>query len=122
MIPITPGGLGIIDGTLPVALVWFGLTSATAALGVASYRIAQFFFPILLGGILYASLRVGPWAVGRRDRLERLTVLAKESQSNSENALDFSARFLYRQRLLNESSVNDRESGYPAEGDGPDDY
>ena len=122
VIPITPGGLGIIDSTLPVALVWFGLTSATAALGVASYRIAQFFFPILLGGVLYASLRVGPWSIGRRDRLERLTVLAKESQSNSENALDFSARFLYRQRLLNESSVNDKERGYPAEGDGADDY
>lgn len=122
VIPITPGGLGIIDGTLPVALVWFGLTSSTAALGVASYRIAQFFFPILLGGVLYASLRVGPWSIGRRDRLERLRVLAKESESNSESALDFSARFLHRRRLLNESSVNDGEHGHPAEGDGPDDY
>lgn len=122
VIPITPGGLGIIDSTLPVALVWFGLTSATAALGVASYRIAQFFFPILLGGMLYASLRVGPWAIGKRERLERLTVLAKESESNSENALDFSARFLHRRRLLNESGVNSRERANPAEGDGADDY
>ena len=122
VIPITPGGLGIIDSTLPVALVWFGLTSATAALGVASYRIAQFFFPILLGGMLYASLRVGPWAIGKRERLERLTVLAKESESNSENALDFSARFLHRRRLLNESGVNSRERANPAEGDGVDDY
>jgi putative heme transporter len=120
VIPITPGGLGIIDSTLPVALVWFGLTSATAALGVASYRVAQFFFPILLGGALYASLRVGPWSIERRERLERLRVLARESESNSENALDFSARFLHRRRLL--SSFNEDRAGYPAEGDGADDH
>ena len=34
VIPITPGGLGIIDVALPSALVGFGLTRSTAVLGV----------------------------------------------------------------------------------------
>jgi uncharacterized protein (TIRG00374 family) len=92
VIPITPGGLLIIDGGLPVALVGFGLTRATALLGVATYRLAQYFFPILLGGVLYGSLRVGPWSIKRRDRLRRLRDLAAEA-STDERAFDFAVRF-----------------------------
>ena len=54
---------------------------------------AQFWFPILLGGILYLSLRVGPWSIKRRDELQRLRDLAAETDTNRESALDFSARF-----------------------------
>ena len=46
-----------------LALVGFGLTDSTAVLGSATYRLAQYFFPILLGGVLYATLRVGPWSI-----------------------------------------------------------
>lgn len=98
VIPITPGGLGIIEVALPSALVGFGLTRATAVLGVAAWRLAQFFFPIVLGGVLYASLRVGPWSIKRRDRLKLLRELAAESSSSSESALDFAARFARRRR------------------------
>jgi uncharacterized protein (TIRG00374 family) len=98
VIPITPGGLGIIEVALPSTLVGFGLTRATAVLGVASWRLAQFFFPIVLGGVLYASLRVGPWSIKRRDRLKRLSELAEESRRSPESALDFAARFARRRR------------------------
>ncbi|MEO5724457.1 MAG: lysylphosphatidylglycerol synthase transmembrane domain-containing protein [Ilumatobacteraceae bacterium] len=93
VIPITPGGLGIIDVALQTALVGFGLTRATALLGVATYRLAQYFFPILLGGVMYASLRLGPWSIERRERLRRLRDLAAEGAGNRESALDFAARF-----------------------------
>ena len=93
VIPITPGGLGIIDGGLPLALAGFGLTKVTAVLGTATYRLAQFFFPIVIGGILYASLRVGPWSIRRRDHLMRLRELAGEAATNSETYIDFAARF-----------------------------
>ena len=53
VIPIMPGGLGIIDGGLPIALIGFGLPRSIALLGTATYRLAQFFFPIVLGGVLY---------------------------------------------------------------------
>lgn len=93
VIPITPGGLGIVEGVYIPVLVGFGLTRAHATLGVLTYRVAQFWFPILLGGILYLTLRVGPWSIRRRDELQRLRDLAKESETNRESALDFSARF-----------------------------
>ena len=98
VIPITPGGLGIIDGGLPLALAGFGLTKATAVLGTATYRMAQYFFPIVLGGMLYATLRVGPWSIKRREQLKRLRELAGEAAQNRESVLDFSARFARRRR------------------------
>ncbi len=93
VIPITPGGLGIIDGGLPIALAGFGLTKATALLGTATYRLAQYFFPIFLGGLLYASLRVGPWSIKRRENLQPLRDLAGDAIDSPESVLDFSARF-----------------------------
>ena len=93
VIPLLPGGLGTIDLGLPIALVGFGVTRATAVLGVGTYRLAQFFFPIVLGGFMYLSLRVGPWSIQRRERLRRLRDLAAEQMSSGESALDFAARF-----------------------------
>lgn len=93
VIPITPGGLGIVEGVYIPVLVGFGLTRANATLGVITYRVAQLWFPILLGGILYLTLRVGPWSIKRRGELQRLRDLAKETDTNRESALDFSARF-----------------------------
>jgi len=98
VIPITPGGLGIIEVALPSALVGFGLTRATAVLGVATWRLAQFFFPIVLGGILYGSLRIGPWSIHRRERLQRLRDIAARESRNPESAFDFSVRFTGRRR------------------------
>ena len=93
VIPITPGGLVVIDLGLPAFLVGFGLTKDTAVLGVAVWRLFQYFFPILLGGLMYASLRVGPWSIRRQERLGRLRDLAAEDASKDERALDFSVRF-----------------------------
>jgi putative heme transporter len=115
VVPITPGGLGIIDGGLPLALIGFGLTRSTAVLGSATYRLAQFFFPILLGGVLYATLRVGPWSIGRRDRLRKLRDIAADP-SNNERALDFSVRFAQRRKAM-----EDNTSPLPIEDDAIDD-
>ena len=52
VIPITPGGLGIVEGIYIPTLVGFGLRRRVATLGVASYRLAQYWLPILLGGVL----------------------------------------------------------------------
>ena len=92
-IPITPGGLGYVDASYVALLVGFGATRSRATLGVAAYRFAQFFFPILLGGVLYLSLRVGPWSIERRDRLIRLRDLAEEETRRGESKIDFQLRF-----------------------------
>ncbi|MEO7369256.1 MAG: lysylphosphatidylglycerol synthase transmembrane domain-containing protein [Ilumatobacteraceae bacterium] len=123
VIPIMPGGLGIIDGGLPIALVGFGLTRSVALLGTATYRLAQFFFPIVLGGVLYASLRVGPWSIKRRERLRRLRDIAADP-SNNERALDFSVRFAQRRDTPGDTAPTiptERPVGLPDEGRGTDD-
>jgi uncharacterized protein (TIRG00374 family) len=66
-IPLTPGGLGVIEATLTSVLVGFGTTRAIATLGVVGYRLINFWVPIPLGGLAYLSLQVGPG--GRRSRL-----------------------------------------------------
>jgi uncharacterized protein (TIRG00374 family) len=98
VIPITPGGLGIVEGVYIPTLVGFGLPRRVATLGVASYRLAQFWFPILLGGILYATLRVGPWSIERRDRLDRLRDIARRETSESERRIEFAMRQWERKR------------------------
>ncbi len=92
-IPITPGGLGYVDTGYVGMLRGFGVPLRTATLGVASYRFAQFFFPIILGGILYATLRVGPWSIERKDRLIRLRDLAEQETQRGESRIDFQMRF-----------------------------
>ena len=86
-VPITPGGLGIVEGIYIPTLVGFGLSRSQATLGVISYRVAQYWLPILLGGLAYLSLRVGPWSIERPDRLERLRVLAKDETEIFESGL-----------------------------------
>jgi len=92
-IPITPGGLGYVDTGYIGMLAGFGAPAGAATLGVASYRFAQFFFPILLGGLMYLSLRVGPWSIERHDRLLRLRDLAEEETRRGESKIDFQLRF-----------------------------
>ena len=87
------GSLGVVEGVLIPTLVGFGLTRSEATLGVLSYRFAQYWFPMLLGAVMYASLRFGPWSIKRRERLKGLRELAAETDLNRESALDFAARF-----------------------------
>jgi uncharacterized protein (TIRG00374 family) len=73
-IPLTPGGLGVIEATLTTTLVGFDTTRVVAILGVVAYRLVNFWLPIPLGGIAYLSLQVDPGAPGRsrRDRWRRI--------------------------------------------------
>ena len=58
-IPITPGGLGVIETVLTATLVGFGTPRGVALLGVVSWRILNFWLPIPLGAVSYLTLRVG---------------------------------------------------------------
>ena len=69
VIPITPGGLGVVEGVLIPTLVGFHVHKTIAILGVLSYRLVNFWLPIPLGGAAYLSLRLEPAA--RTARKER---------------------------------------------------
>lgn len=91
-IPITPGGLGYVDVAYISLLTGFGSGKNAATLGVASYRLAQQFLPILVGAFFYATLRIGPWRIERRDRLARMRQLAREGEAGGETRIDFLMR------------------------------
>jgi len=65
VIPITPSGLGVVEGVLIPTLVGFHVPKTTAILGVISYRLINFWLPIPVGGVAYLSLR---WRGGRHPR------------------------------------------------------
>lgn len=60
VLPITPGGLGIIEGVLVPTLVAFGSPSSIAILGVISWRLVNFWLPVPVAALTYLSLRAGP--------------------------------------------------------------
>ena len=56
-IPLTPGGLGVVEGVLIPTLVGFGVPNSQAILAVLAYRLVNFWIPIPIGGAAYASLQ-----------------------------------------------------------------
>jgi len=56
-IPVTPAGLGVVEGVLITTLLGFGVPHSQAILAVLAYRLVNFWIPIPLGGISYASLQ-----------------------------------------------------------------
>ena len=59
-LPLTPGGLGVVDSAAPLLLVGFGITRSVATLGVIGWRLVNFWLPIPTGAAAYVSLRVNP--------------------------------------------------------------
>jgi uncharacterized protein (TIRG00374 family) len=57
-IPITPGGLGVVEGVLIPSLIGFNTSRGVATLGVLSWRLVNFWLPIPVGAGTYLSLRV----------------------------------------------------------------
>jgi hypothetical protein len=92
-IPILPGGLGVVEATYATALVGFGVPRRVALPATATYRSAQYLMPIAIGALAYASLRVGPWKIEKRDRLVRLRDLARSESAKGETKIDFALRF-----------------------------
>jgi uncharacterized protein (TIRG00374 family) len=103
-IPITPGGLGVVEATLTATLVGFGVPKGTAVLGVILWRLFEFWLPIPFGGVAYLSLRVGP----RRPPREELTEAAIQGAEEREDLHTWAERHAL--------AVKERE-GEPSEQD-----
>lgn len=63
-LPITPGGIGVVEGSLTVALVAFGGSEAITFAAVLLYRLVTYWVCIPLGGLAWLALRI--WAPPRR--------------------------------------------------------
>jgi uncharacterized protein (TIRG00374 family) len=75
VIPITPGGLGVIEGVLIPTLAGFGVEKGVATVAVLSYRLVNFWFPIPIGGGCYLSLRLES-VHGFRQRIQEVRNVA----------------------------------------------
>ncbi|HWC39218.1 MAG TPA: lysylphosphatidylglycerol synthase transmembrane domain-containing protein [Acidimicrobiales bacterium] len=90
-LPITPGGLGIVEGVLVPTLVGFGSPRGVAIIGVITYRLVNFWLPIPVGALSYLSLRVEPGA-SRRRRAEELEELAEKAGRDVEDRRHWAVR------------------------------
>ena len=82
MIPITPGGLGIVEASLTGLLVLSEVNSSQAVLATLTYRLASYWLPLLAGPIAYALFRIRyrshpvvPGAAARTPGRDVLTVV-----------------------------------------------
>lgn len=82
-LPITPGGLGIVEGVLTSTLVGFGSPRAVAILGVIGYRLINFWLPIPTGGLLYLSS--GKGSNGAKKTLNPLRIVISDQGPDQGN-------------------------------------
>ena len=57
LLPITPGGLGIVEASLSGFLVLAGVGAADAFLATLAYRVASYWLPTFAGPIAYLLFR-----------------------------------------------------------------
>jgi hypothetical protein len=81
VIPITPGGLGVVETTAILLLGASGVPPSIATLAVIGWRLVNFWLPIPIGAVCYVSLRatrgIGIVASGRTVR--NMALEARES-------------------------------------------
>ncbi len=58
MIPLTPGGLGLVEASLTGLLVLAEVNSSQAVLATLTYRIASYWLPLLVGPVAYGLFRL----------------------------------------------------------------
>src|SRR5262249_31557728 len=58
MIPVTPGGLGLVEASLTGLLVLAQVDSSQAVLATLTYRLASYWAPLLAGPIAYGAFRI----------------------------------------------------------------
>ncbi|TQL95099.1 hypothetical protein FB559_0594 [Actinoallomurus bryophytorum] len=68
LVPLLPGGLGAIEGSLAASLVAFGALTAPAGAAVALYRLVSFWGVVGAGWLAWLAVRAG-----ERNRAEDLT-------------------------------------------------
>lgn len=58
-LPITPGGLGAVEGSITIALVFFGGSRTTTVEAVLIYRLISFWLVTLVGWLCWGGLVIG---------------------------------------------------------------
>jgi uncharacterized protein (TIRG00374 family) len=67
LLPITPGGLGIVEAGLSALLILAGIPTGQAVLATLAYRIISYWLPVAAGPVAYAMFRARYGAPGSGD-------------------------------------------------------
>ncbi len=83
VLPITPGGLGVVEFVAAGLLASFGMPYSSAFLAVIGWRLVNYWLPIPLGTLAYISLR---FEKGTRIRKSRKAIheMAEEAHKNKD--------------------------------------
>jgi uncharacterized protein (TIRG00374 family) len=57
LIPLTPGGIGVVEASLASLLVLAGVPSSSAFVATLAYRLVSYWLPLLAGGPAYLIFR-----------------------------------------------------------------
>src|SRR5260370_18281066 len=57
LVPITPGGLGVVEASLGSLLILAGVHASEAFLATLAYRLASYWLPLLAGPPAYPLFR-----------------------------------------------------------------
>jgi uncharacterized protein (TIRG00374 family) len=57
LVPLTPGGLGIVEASLAGLLVLAGVPGGQAVVATLAYRLASYWLPVVVGSIAYVFFR-----------------------------------------------------------------
>jgi uncharacterized membrane protein YbhN (UPF0104 family) len=57
LVPITPGGLGIVEASLSGLLILAGVPGGKALVATLAYRLASYWLPLLAGSLAYVLFR-----------------------------------------------------------------
>jgi uncharacterized protein (TIRG00374 family) len=85
-IPVTPGGLGVVEFVLVSMITGIGPTAGQALSAVLAYRAVNFWLPIPFGGLAYASLEVE-----RRSSVGRLRAHLRRRTDTGRSPVDVAA-------------------------------
>jgi uncharacterized protein (TIRG00374 family) len=73
-LPITPGGLGVVEGSLTIALVAFGGVEPTTVAAVLLYRIISFWGYLPVGWLAWAAVAMNDRRQDRRLACQAATI------------------------------------------------
>jgi uncharacterized protein (TIRG00374 family) len=69
LLPITPGGVGVVEGVLVPSLVAAGVPAHLALVGVLAWRLVNYWLPIPVGALMWLTLRHhAPSGAGAREQ------------------------------------------------------
>ena len=83
-VPITPGGLGVVEGVLVPTLISFGTPRGEAVLGVLTYRLISYWSTIPVGAVAYGGVIHARRRHRRRSRLRDPAAADEASRAASE--------------------------------------